>query len=224
MQLAQAKTLGVLNHHQRGIGHVHPHFNHGGADQQPHGRVARLSVLSTLGKLRHRRFFVRRRHARMQQAHLHGRLKVSQCGLQFGMRGGGVGQVQGLAFFYQRAHPVHLATLGKLGADTLDHLGAAVVRHHLGHDGAAPGGQGVDGGHIQIGVIAHGQGARNGGGRHHQQMGLLALAARAGFVAQGQPLRHAKAVLLVNDGQPQLVKLHVVLNHRVGAHHQMGLA
>ena len=160
----------------------------------------------------------------MQQSHLHGRLKVGQCSLQFGMCGGGIGQVQGLAFFYKRAHPIHLPTLSKLGANALNHLGPAVVGNHLGHDGAAPGGQSVDGGHIQIGVIAHGQSARNGGGRHHQQMGLLALAARAGFVAQGQPLRHAKAVLLVNDGQPQLLKLHVVLNHRVGAHHQMGLA
>ena len=44
------------------------------------------------------------------------------------------------------------------------------------------------------------------------------------FLPQRQTLRHAKAVLLVDDGQPQVFELHLVLNDGVGADHQGRLA
>ena len=44
------------------------------------------------------------------------------------------------------------------------------------------------------------------------------------FAAQCEALGHAKAVLLVDDGQRQILKLHLVLNDRVRAHHQAGRA
>ena len=37
-------------------------------------------------------------------------------------------------------------------------------------------------------------------------------------------MRHAEAVLLVDDGQRQIFKKHLVLDHRVGADHQPGFA
>ena len=78
---------------------------------------------------------------------------------------------------------------------------------------------------MQIGVIAHGQRARNRRGAHHQQVGFAhAAAIGLHLLAQCQPLRYAKTVLLVDDGQRQLVKLHLVLNHRMRAHHQLRLA
>ena len=43
-------------------------------------------------------------------------------------------------------------------------------------------------------------------------------AARA-FLAQGQALLDAEAVLLVDDHQGQVLELHFVLEQRVGAHH-----
>ena len=42
----------------------------------------------------------------------------------------------------------------------------------------------------------------------------------AQFAAQRQALGDAKAVLLVDDGQAQAGELHIVLDHRVRAHHQ----
>ena len=42
--------------------------------------------------------------------------------------------------------------------------------------------------------------------------------------AQGQTLRHAKAVLLVDDRQRQVFEAHLVLDHRVRADHQAGRA
>ena len=33
VQLTQAEAVGVLHHHQRGVGHIHAHLHHGGGDQ-----------------------------------------------------------------------------------------------------------------------------------------------------------------------------------------------
>ena len=42
--------------------------------------------------------------------------------------------------------------------------------------------------------------------------------------AQREPLRHPKTVLLVDDRQRQVPEPHLILDHRVGAHHQRRLA
>ena len=42
------------------------------------------------------------------------------------------------------------------------------------------------------------------------------------LAAQRQPLRHTKPVLLVNDGEAQVLELHLVLDDRVGSNHQTG--
>ncbi len=47
---------------------------------------------------------------------------------------------------------------------------------------------------------------------------------RASLLAQGQALLHAKAVLLVDDGQPQALEIHPFLDQGMGAHHQAGTA
>ena len=113
-------------------------------------------------------------------------------------------------------------------AYAFDHLLAARVIHHLGDDGRAPGWQFVDGGDVQIGVVAHGQGPGYRGGGHHEQVGLQRRcglrSVRRQLAAQGQALRHAKTVLLVNDGQRQVLEQHFVLNDGVRANHQPGLA
>jgi hypothetical protein len=61
VQLRQAETLRVFDHHQRGIGHVHADLDHRGADQHAHPAAD-----ETL----HHRLLVGHRHARMQQADL----------------------------------------------------------------------------------------------------------------------------------------------------------
>ena len=210
VQLRQAKALGMLNDHERGIGHIHTHLNHGGADQ--HAGLPGVKAL-------HHGFFLRLRDARMQQRHLGAR----QGGAERFMGFGGVAQIQRLAFFDERAHPVDLSAFVELRSNALDHLVPAAVAHHLGHDGRAAWGQLVDGGDIEVGVVTHGQRARNGCGRHHQQMRLLR-GITGHFASQCQSLGHAKAVLLVDDGQRQILELHLVLNDRVRAHHQASRA
>ena len=144
----------------------------------------------------------------------------------------GIGQVQRFALFNQRTHPVNLPPFLELVPNAFNHLVTPGIIHYFGDDGRAPRGQLVDGGHLQIGVITHGQRARYRGGGHHQQVRFqrgkvwfgFCFGLRCEFVAQRQPLSHAKAVLLVNDGQRQVFELHLVLNDRVRAHHQFGLA
>jgi hypothetical protein len=79
---------------------------------------------------------------------------------------------------------------------------------------------------VQVGKVAHRQRARDRRRAHHQQVRLEArwLVAAAQLAPQLEPLRDAEAVLLVDHRQPQALEAHVVLDHRVRAHHQRRLA
>ena len=63
-------------------------------------------------------------------------------------------------------------------------------------DRLAPGGQFVDDRHVELTIQGQGQGARNGRGCHHEQIGLRTL------LVEFTPLYDSKAVLLVDDCQP----------------------
>ena len=231
----------MLNHHQAGIGHVYAYFNYGGAHED--AGVPAYKVL-------HDGFFLGLRQARVQQSHLRwrafGRLQMLQGGLQVFVGGGGVLQVERFAFFNQRADPINLPPLLYLFADAGDDFVAPRLADELGQHGGAPWGELVYGADVQIGVVAHGERARDGGGSHHEQMRLagwcgrgvlrvcvvfsacavLAVCTALGlhFLPQSQPLLHAKAVLLINDGERQIVKLHFVLNNGMRAYHQLRFA
>ena len=96
VQLREAHALGVLDHHQRGIGHVDADLDHRGGDQQVD--LVRLECGH------HRLFFVRlqapvdQADAQVRQLFGQGRVGVLR-GLQ----------LQFLRFLDQRAHPVGLA-------------------------------------------------------------------------------------------------------------------
>ncbi len=70
----------------------------------------------------------------------------------------------------------------------------------------------------QVAEHGHGQGARDRGGGHHQDVRIFPL------LAQEPPLEHAETVLLVHDAEPQPVELHLVLDHRVGTDHDLRFA
>ena len=59
-------------------------------------------------------------------------------------------------------------------------------------------------------------------GDHHQHMRLQAVVSQ--FVAQRQALGHAKSVLLVDDGQGEVLEQHFFLYDGVGTDHQRCLA
>ena len=140
---------------------------------------------------------------------------------------GGVLQVQRLALVDQGADPVDLAAAPDLVGDAGDDLVAPVVGKHLGHDRRAAWRQLVDGADVEVGEVSHRQRSRYWRGAHHQQVGLQRRPGAVGgrqLAPQLQPLRHAEAVLLVDDRQPQPGEVHIVLDHRLGADHQPGFA
>ena len=124
MQLAQAKTFGMLNHHQAGVGHINADFNDRGADQNAHQAFIEQC---------HHGLFLKGRHAGMQQANPHIWQGNAECFMRFSR----VGQVQHFAGFNQRADPVDLPPSRHLRTDALNYFIAPAVVDHFGHDGGA---------------------------------------------------------------------------------------
>ena len=129
--------------------------------------------------------------------------------------GGLAGQFFGL--FDQGAYPVRLAAFGAGTAHALDHFDAPGVGDQHGVDRRTPRRQLVEDRGVEVGVGAHGQGAWDRRGGHDQLVRVHAPA--HAFLAQGQALLHAKAVLFVNDHQRKVLELHFVLEQCMGAHH-----
>ena len=69
MQLRQAEAVGVFYHHHRGVGHIHPHFNHRGSHEN-----IQFAALEGL----HHGIFVRRLHAPVHFADLKSREHVAK--------------------------------------------------------------------------------------------------------------------------------------------------
>ena len=86
-------------------------------------------------------------------------------------------------------------------------------------NGFTPGGQLVNDTHIKVAIDSHGQGSRNGRCRHHEHVRRIVVLA-----PQLRPLRHAKTVLLIDNGEPQLTELHSVFNQRMRSHHNVHLS
>ena len=66
---------------------------------------------------------------------------------------------------------------------------------------------------VQIAIGRHGQGSGDGGRGHDQDV-----RGDFGLFPKFRPLRHTKAMLLVNDGKTQTCKDHLGLNQRMGSH------
>ena len=209
MQLRQPQPLRVLDDHQRGVGHVDADFDDGGGHQQ-----VGLAFLEAA----HRGLLVGGFHASVDEGH-------AQLGQRRGQ--GFVGGLRGLrhdlvAVVDQRADPVGLPPFGAGGADALHQLWPALRAQSHGLHRRTARRQFVDGRHVQIGIGRHRQRARDRRGRHDQLV-RHAVHARA-LVAQRQPLVHPEAVLLIDDGQAQIVEDHRLLHQRMRAHHHLRLA
>ena len=81
-----------------------------------------------------------------------------------------------------------------------------------GLDGLATRGKFVQDGDVQVAVERHGQRARDGRSRHHEDVRR-----QLGLVPKPRALLHTEAVLLVNHGEAQVLELYFVFNQRVRA-------
>ena len=98
MQLGQTEALGMLDHHQAGVGHIDADLDHRGGHQHLH---------LAAGEQGHHGGFLGAGHAAAQQADH----RAGQGGAELLVRFGGVAQVECFALLDQRADPVHLLAL-----------------------------------------------------------------------------------------------------------------
>ena len=206
MQLGEPEALCVEYHHDRGVGHVDAHFYHRGGHQ-----YLCLLVQEAL----HFGFLVAGFHLAVYLAQaefcehlLQGLVAVFQ-----------VFQVALLAFLDQGKHDVDLSAGSYLAPYALIEGAELLVVVVLGRHGFAARGQFVDHAHVEVAVDGHGESARYGGGCHHENMGRP-----LAFGPQARPLFYTEAVLLVDDGQSEPFKLHVVFYEGMGAHQYLHLA
>ncbi len=200
MELGNAEPVGVFDDHDRGLGHVHPDFDHRGGDQH---------VEHACPKVGHDHFLLARTHLAVEKADMQvGQLPLLQPGGLLGDRCG----LDPVRTLDQRAHYERTMTGGHLGPDPFE-------RCRLVHRGTGPvgGDRGsarrklVDGGHVEIAKDDHGRRARDRSGGHHQQVGVgprAVFAPALGF--EPGPLLHPEPVLLVDDNCPERLESDLV--------------
>ena len=89
----------------------------------------------------------------------------------------------------------------------------------VGAHGLATGGQLVDDGAVEVAVEGHSEGARDGGGCHHEDVGR-----DEGLLPEFGALLDTEAVLLVDDDEAEVAEGDVILDEGVGADEDMDLA
>ena len=204
VQGAQAVALGVFDHHHAGVGHVHAHLNDGGGHQcvQPPG----LEILHDGSFFLGLQLAVHQPHPAVGQQRLGDVLVVGLDGVQPAVR----------HILNGRADQIHLPPLVDLAVQKAVQVPPPLAGDAPGLDRGASGGQLVQNGDVQIAINQQPQRAGDRGGAHDQQVRVRS------FFRQCAALAHPKAVLFVNDGQPQPGKLHPFAHQGVGAHHKVG--
>ena len=197
MELGEPEALGVLDDHDGGVRHIDADFNHCGGDEYLHFVALEASHRLLLGS---------GRHASVDEGDL-----IAEDLLELGEPILGRDDVEHLALLDERRDPEGLRAF-------LD------PRFEPGDDAIVLG----DGEHGRVNLLATGgflaqharrhvaemgehETSRDRRGRHHQEVGVLAL------VAQRQPLFDAEAMLLVHDREPEIVELDLRLEQRMRA-------
>ena len=206
MELAEAEALGILHDDEGGVGDIHAHLDDRGGDEdvdlpRRHGGHDRLLVLRL-------QLPVHAGHAQIGEAAPEG-LGMFLGALEL--------RWQLVVFLHHRADDEDLPPLGNQPADKAVEALAVALVHGEGVHLLPPRRQLVHDGDVEIAVDDEGQGARDGGRRHDQDMGPLPLA------DQGRTLADAEAVLLVRDDKAQVFVFHIRAEQGVGADHEIQL-
>ncbi len=99
-------------------------------------------------------------------------------------------------------------------------LPAGLLRkgNNEGLDRASASGQLGNGRHVKVAEHGHGDGARDGRGGEHENMGR-----HGAFTPQRFPLLHPETVLFIDHDQPKVEKLDRVAHQGMGSDHQLRL-
>ena len=204
MQLRETEALGVLDHHDGRFRHVDADLDHRGGDQQ-----LRLAG----GKARHGGILLGAFHAAVHQVDL-----VAEFLAQFREARFGGGEIDLFGFLDQRADPIDAIARVDRAADRVLDLLDARQRNGAGVDRLAAGRFLAQFGHVHVAEEGQHQRARDRRGGEHQHVDRFAL------LRQRQPLMHAEAMLLVDDGEREIVERDLFLKQRVGADQQIDVA
>src|SRR5437588_8955359 len=128
-----------------------------------------------------------------------------------------VEEIEFLRLFNQRIDDVDLAAHANLLIEKLVHLAARVFATHSSYYRFPARRHFIDHRQVKIAINAHHQRARNRCSGHHQHIRVVAA------LDQPRALKHAKAMLLVNNDKTELLKLDRLLDQGVSADHQIDL-
>lgn len=206
VELGQAKTVGVFDHHDGGVGDVDADFDDGGGEEgiDPAGTEF----------VHHLFFFVG------------GELAVNHAQAQAGQGAFGeavklgldaAGLVQAIIFDL-RHDDVGLAAFFHLLLDEQVGLGALVLAKPAGLDGLSSRRQFIERADVKICEVGEGEGSGDWGGGHDQVMGRVA------FAFKDRALADAELVLLIDDHQAQVGELDVFLDQGLRADREVDLA
>ena len=184
--------------------HIDADFDHRGRHQKP--RLAR-------GETLHGAVLVGAAHAAVDQID-----RGAEAFLQRRIALLGGGEIDGFGFLDQRADPIGAAAFVERAGDRVLDFGEPRQRDRARIDLLPAGGLFAQFGDIHIAEKSQHQSARDRRCREHEQIDRFALA------RQSQPLMHAEAVLLVDDGQREVGKGHVFLKKRMSADDQIDVA
>ncbi len=189
VELRQAKGVGAVHDERVRVGDIQPRFDDGGAQQH---------IDLSGGELLH--------HAR-ERAFLH--LPVTDADTRFGQ--------QLFQVHHHRRDGLHavveeenLSAAFEFAADRLLHQ-AGRVRSHVGDDGQALVGRGVDGGDVAYAGQRHVERAGDGcgGEREHIHFGAQ--------LFEMLLVGHAEALLFIDDHQPEVFEADILADEAVGA-------
>ncbi len=190
VHLRQAQPLRVLDDERVGVRVVDAALDDGGGHQ--HIQLAGSEVLHHLFQLLFRHLAVRHAHARLARSGLHAAHRL----------------VDGA---HAVAHVVHLPIALQLAADGIaHHIGVPLAHVHLHRPAVV--GRREDQAHVAHTGKPHLHGARDGRCRKREHVDGLA------HVLQLFLVRHAEALLLVDDHQAQVVRVHIAREQAMRAH------
>ena len=144
----------------------------------------------------------------MNQPHAVGGKDVTQ----FFKAAAGVSEVQLAAFFHQRIDHIDLPSFSQLATYAVIDATNVRLPEMKGLHRRTTGRQTVNDADVEVTIDGHGKGSGNRSGGHDEHVGR-----KVAFLPKLGTLFDAKTVLLVNDGKPQSLKAHLILNQSVGA-------
>ncbi len=208
MQLGKPEPLCAFNDHNGCVGHVHTHLDDRGGYHD---------LGFALYKTFHFVILVGRLHFTVHNGNLIlGLWKITYYAFVPIHQ---ILVIQCFGFLDQWVNDINLSSFFYFIFDEPKDLQAIAIESVHRFNGFSARRQLIDHRNIQVAVQAHGQGSRDRSGRHHQYVG-----GRLVFVPKLGALCHTKSVLFVHNGQTKVFKLHLILQHGVGAYQNVQIA